>query len=378
MDDVNARRTGRQLNVTVLTSAHPVADNRVHWREAVSLAEAGHDVTLIGVEDPGRIDPRTTPVKVVQMPRRTRSERVTLGTVGTLVEGLKTRADVYHLHDPELVWTIPILKASGAKVVYDAHEDLPAQVLGKEYIPRALRPLASAVAKGLVALAGSATQVVAATETIASRFDPARVTVVKNYPRIDGEAAPAGWLSRQPRAVYVGGMSEARGLRELVKATSCSEFPEGWRVSLAGPVADTLIAEVSRFPEWSRVDYAGVLSPNEARALVRRARVGIVTFHPQQAHFDALPTKMFEYLAEGTPVVASDFPLWRSIVEKFDCGVLVDPQSPREIAEAVGYYATHQDVWERHSANAQEAVRAHLNWRSQEEQLLHVYQKLLS
>ena len=137
-----------------------------------------------------------------------------------------------------------------------------------------------------------------------------------------------------------------------------------------------MLAELMARPGWQRVDYVGQVAPDKARDLLASARVGIVPFQRTMAHLDALPTKMFEYFAEGVPVVASDFPLWREIIDRFECGLLVDETNPDAIAEAVRCYAEDPAMLARHSHNALEAATHHLAWQAEERVLLEVYDRV--
>ena len=114
-------------------------------------------------------------------------------------------------------------------------------------------------------------------------------------------------------------------------------------------------------------------SPGAARDLIAQAKVGLVLFQRSPSHIDALPTKMFEYMAAGVPVIASDFPLWREILTRFDCGLLVDETSPEAIATAVARYAEEPSLLERHSANARSAALSVLNWTAEGENLVELY-----
>jgi len=125
-----------------------------------------------------------------------------------------------------------------------------------------------------------------------------------------------------------------------------------------------------------RVVLHGQLAPNDARDILTEFRVGIVTFLPNAAHLDALPTKMFEYLAAGIPVIASDFPLWRRLLEPHDCARFVDPTSGEQIARAIAFYADNPDHLERQSHNAARASREVFSWASEERVLLSIYRRI--
>ena len=359
-----------------VSSVHPWSDNRIHLREAATLAAAGYEVTLVAVEND--VDVLDTGLRVVRLSKSPRITRVVLATFLAVREGLRSGATVFHLHDPELVWAIPMLRLSGKKVIYDAHEDLPAQVLNKHYVNGLARPLFVLVAHLVVALSRQSNHVITATEKIAERYHPARVTVVHNYPRLrqsDVGAPPASERGRS--AVYVGGLGEERGAVQMIDALAEADFPPGWKLEIAGTVPqESLLERLRSLPGWANVSFHGRVSPERARDLVGQSRVGLVVFQRTTAHLDALPTKMFEYFAAGIPVVASDFPLWRSIIEQHQCGLLVDETSPAAIAAAISQYANDPELLDRHGENARLAADSMLNWANEEPILLDVYARV--
>ena len=144
---------------------------------------------------------------------------MTLGSVAAIRAALATHAQVFHLHDPELFWAVPILRGFRKVVIYDAHEDLPSQVVDKAYLPPRLRGPLSKLSALAMYVAGSAHHVVAATERIATTFPSDRTSVVHNYPRLRSDnEAPALVTERSRTAVYIGAMSATRGTVEMIDA----------------------------------------------------------------------------------------------------------------------------------------------------------------
>ena len=359
------------LHVVEMSSVHHWQDNRIFRRDSRSLARSGHRVTLLAAGGP--LDEVIDGVHVIaDAPRGGRVRRLALGLPALLRRALRVNPDVYHLHDPELGVLIPFLRRRGAAVVYDAHEDLPSQILAKPYLPVAVRPLLAWLSVlFLRVLDRSTDQVVAATPTVARRFTSASTTVVHNYPEILDAPALVDVPEVRDEAIYVGRVSRTRGITTLLDAVERASLPESWRVSVIGPWAsEELRTEARRHPAADRFDIVGPVHPLAARARMDQARVGLALLHPTPAYRDALPTKLFEYMAAGLPVIASDFPRWREIVEPSGCGLLVDPEDPGAVADALLQIASEPDRAREMGERGREAVARLYSWRREESRLL--------
>jgi glycosyltransferase involved in cell wall biosynthesis len=369
------RKKMQDRSVVHVSSAHPYTDNRIHYRECRTLADAGFEVTLIAVES--ELAGQATDVKVVRLPRRRRLKRMVWSSFQAVRLALRSKARIVHLHDPELIPYIPMLRLAGRTVVFDAHEDLPAQVLDKPYTTRWTRGALSAAAHALLFVASRANLVVAATEKIAERFPAGKTILVHNYPPLrEEESELSGADQRRDVAVYIGGMAPIRGIVEVLASVAQPEFPSGWELHLAGPASPDALALIEAATGSGRVVYHGQLAPLAARDLLLTAKVGLVTFSDNAAHRDSLPTKLFEYFAAGLPAVASDFPLWRNIIGAIEAGVLVDQTDPADIARAIAQYADSEELWATHSANARRAAVEVLNWAPEGAALVAAYEDL--
>lgn len=366
----------RNSRVVHVSSAHPYTDNRIHYREASTLARVGFDVLLIAVESD--VDGPESAVRVSLLPKRRRLARMILSPMQAVRRAVASRAQIVHLHDPELIPYIPVLKLLGRTVIYDAHEDLPTQMLNKPYLNPMARRLLSGFARVLVGVSRLSDLTICATETIAVRHRGKNVSVVRNYPplREEDSLSAEDVLERPRRIVYIGSLGRGRGVQTSVDAMQEAKMPTGWELSLAGIAPDSVLSELRASPGWSRVDYHGQLAPQAARDLLLTARIGLCVLADTPAYRDAMPTKMFEYLAAGIPVIASDFPLWRSIVADAECALFVAPDSPGEIASAVKRYAEDPELLKEHSVNARRLANEKLNWAREADTLIAAYESV--
>jgi len=367
--------------VAHLTTVHAPFDVRIFHKECKSLSRAGYDVTLVVCHDRDEI---REGIRIRGLPKsRGRLSRMIWGAVSFYREAIRQDADLYHFHDPELLPIGLLLRMRGKMVVYDAHEDVSADVAVKHYIPQVFRrPLAWMVGTLESLSSRFLSGVVAATPTISRRFtveDPPQV-VVSNYPLLQEfqSVGPAAGNQRSTAVAYVGLLSRDRCLPELIQ--SMSLLPEGLQVTLklAGSFSpSTLKEELAGTNGWDRTCVMGVLDRSGVTRLLADVRAGLVVFKPTPGHLESAPVKMFEYMAAGIPVIASDFPRFREIVNDAGCGILVQPDDPAGIAKAIEFILAHPEEAEEMGKRGREAVLRKYNWPSEERKLLHLYRVLL-
>jgi glycosyltransferase involved in cell wall biosynthesis len=369
----------RSLRVAHLTSAHPRHDVRIFMKECRSLATAGHEVHLVVADDAADEVRDGVHIHGVGLSRG-RLARATEATRRVLRGAMAVDADVYHLHDPELLPVAAALKARGTCVVFDAHEDLPKQVMGKHYIPGALRGLLSTGVRAFErSICRSLDAIVTATPVIRDKFlgdNPVTIDI-NNYPWMgELDAGPdVGWPQKRREVCFIGGMTSIRGVRELVQAMALST--SSVTLVLGGTFQEPgLEAALQAEPGWARTRAAGQLGRAQVREVLSHAMAGLVTFLPLPNHVDAQPNKMFEYMSAGLPVIASHFPLWREIIEGNDCGLCVDPQKPAEIAAAIDRLVSDPALARRLGDNGRAAVRSTYNWEAEQNKLIGLYDRL--
>ena len=293
---------------------------------------------------------------------------------------LRHRADVYHLHDPELIPLGLLLRVLGRTVVFDAHEVLPSQVLGKYWIPGPLRPLVGQASRLLMWLAGRGlSAVVAAAPVVADIYAGARrLVVVNNFPIHRPGRPDVPYAERTRDLVYVGGISDNRGLSSMLEAARVVHARHGAGLTLVGPFQPPeLQARLAEPGVANAVDYLGVTTPDEARELVGSARVGLLLLLGIKAYEDTLPTKIFEYMAEGLPVIASDVPLWKEFLDNTGAGVVVPADDGAAAGEVACRLLADPAAAAAMGERGRQIATERYSWDTEAETLLALYASLV-
>jgi len=368
----------KRVRIAHITSTHYPDDVRIYQKEARSLARAGYDVTIVA---PAFKDVTLEGVRWHRLPRpHNRLERFTRLMPAAYRAVQDIGAQVVHLHDPELLFLGLMLKYKGLKVIWDVHEDLPLQILTKAWIPPIVRKPISSAAAMIAKVAGKFFDaIIVATPNIARSYPIDKVEIVRNYP-ILGEYITIeldDYNKRPLHFVYVGGISEDRGINEMVQAIKLLTRDVEAKLLIAGKLYNPALSEKLKDREVDRyVNFLGWRSRREVHEILANARAGLVLLHPLKRHLYGYPTKLFEYMAAGLPVIASDLPFIRSVIEESGAGLLVDPLNVTEIVEAMKWIILNPKAAADMGRRGREAVMEKYNWEFEKNRLINIYRKL--
>jgi len=295
----------------------------------------------------------------------------------------KSGADIVQLHSPEFLLYLRPLKRAGKKVVFDRHEFYEEQILEKPYLPPWLRKF---TASAYTAYEKHILKKVDACILPCGKYNgreysvPCRRTVIlRNYPVLaETYAKYDPDVPKEPGSVcYVGGLTYNRGITHLIQAAAKA----GSTLYLAGSFSPPAYRqELEAMPEYSHVRYMGLLDRQQLASLLQRCQVGICTLLNvgQYDKLENFPTKVYEYMSLGLPVILSRTPYNVEMAKRYRFGVCVDPENADKIAAAIRRLLDDPEEARRMGENGRRAVKEEFNWGVEEKKLLALYKEILN
>ena len=364
------------IKVCHFTSVHPWNDIRIFEKECVSLAEAGFEVHLVA---PNAAEGLHKNVHVHSVPNTEtgRLYRIRTLTKHVYQKALSIDAEIYHFHDPELLPYGLKLQKKGKKVIFDSHEDVPLDILDKEWIkPGLLRRFISWVYNTYEKrITRRLSGVVSVLDYITEKFAPVRRVTIHNYPRLnDFKSGPEIPVATVPpdifTIVYNGGLSQIRNIDKMVAALQYLDMD--YRLLLMGNWESTEYeAKCKSTPGWDKVTYLGNVPLKECFAQVKSAQLGVVLFSKIANHLNSLPNKSFEYIAAEIPMLMSDIPFWEKEFSRY--AHFADPDVPQNIAEQIRQIKSNYALEKEKCIVESRRILNEKSWESEEKKLVSFY-----
>jgi glycosyltransferase involved in cell wall biosynthesis len=367
--------------VVHVTTSHPVLDSRIYYKECCSLRDAGYEVVLIAAHER---DELIDGIRIRSLPQASnRFDRAWRLARLAYQYCLDEQADIYHFHDPMLLPWLARLARKGRLVIYDMHESVVRDILTKPYILAPLRPLVAATS-WLALKWWLSSQTVIFAEQSYQRDYPwiKRSVAVQNLPRLDKLAVIEAEKQIPPAVGYLGSVTALRGSLRMLEALAILQR-EGQDLGLewVGYATPEHQAELERHVErlgLKHVRFHGRLEPQDAWQVMAGCIAGLAVLADIPNYRESYPTKLFEYMALGLPVVVSDFLLYRSVIDNAQCGFCVDPADPQAIAEALRQLSESPAMAEEMGERGRAAVLEQYRWETEEHKLLALYHELLT
>ncbi len=386
------RRADSRSKICHLAVVHKADDKRIFQRECRSLAKMGYEVHIIA---PFRHDDVIENVIIHALPDKNGQVSRIINMFRLLLMSLKLKADIYHFHDPILIYVGFCLRVIlKVPVVYDIHEWVEIGIMEKKNLPFVLRRLLSWAYAVTCKLLARNMSKVAVLEEIAEDYD-GDVRIVKNYCPIsisdskwkneDSFSVKEDHTAKAFRLIYVGGVTEQRGgltmvelVRELVSHYNLkvrldifgSFFPKGFQ------------ADVKDCVRKYNLDPYILLQGNHHFANIipylNRADIALCLWNPTEYKFACLPVKLTEYMEFGIPILSCTLDSWKPYIEEVGSGIMVDPSDIVNCARIVNDllldYKCRQDMGQK----GRNAVLKYFNWEKEVAKLDRLYRDLLT
>lgn len=364
--------------LNIVTVGHQRFDTRIWHKQIKSLASYGHEIRFFVADGLG--DETVDNIEIIDL-GKVPSRSGLFFRLKHMLRSLKVmglnKGDLIHFHDGFFLPFAILLHFRGCIVIYDVHEDYPRQVLNMRFSPLVKKALSLSMSF-LEFFAGRLfPAIVTATSHIQTRFPYSKSTVVNNFPLVNElHDAKHSFIDKNDEVAYVGLISKVRGIEPLIEAIS---RVEGVKLNMAGHFNEKSFEDrIKQKSGWSSVEEYGFVNRKQVNEILSKSKVGVVTFLPAPNHIEAQPNKLFEYMSAGLPVIASNFPLWREIVEKNNCGICVDPSDPIAISDAIRSLINNPSTAIKMGRNGRNAIKEKYNWDIEKEKLFEVYKKLLN
>lgn len=359
-----------------LTSVHPDNDIRIFKKECISLQRAGFRVTLLAINGESRTEDG---VEVIGIPCKfkNRWERARKATKLLKEAALKINADAFHIHDPEMMdAAIQIKQIKRVKIVADIHEYTAGQIRQKHYIPKILQPILGKLyevyEKSKLKKFDGLIYAVPFENTHLFQLHE-NTQVVYNFPILQ-EFKQAPFFDKN-KLIYVGGISPDRGLYSMLDLLQANNE---LKLVMAGNFFSSSYETVLKnHPDFHRIDFRGIVDRKGVAEIYIKGGIGLLLFANKPNLALSMPIKMFEYMAAGLPIICSDFDHWKSIIDKYNCGIYVNPNNRKEVLNAIQKLQNQSTLAVQMGQNGRKAAIEHFNWAQEAEKLVGFYHKLL-
>ena len=368
-----------KIKVCHLSSVHYAMDTRIFYKMCQALKE-NYEVALIANHPKEEF---VNGVKIVPFqPFKKRNIRVLLSWLLMFFKAIKQRASIYHFHDPELIPCGILLSMFGKKVIYDVHENIAEDIFDKPWIRN--QKMAYRIFNFFEKRAVKRFHLILAEKSYQKRYEllNANFSVVLNYCDIEFfKKFEKKDFKQQLNLFYIGIVLENRGILEIIE--SVKQLKEkGMHVNfhVVGELYSDLSAKIKHLDYYDdikgQLHFYGRKRLEEGYALAEKMDIGMCIIWPMKNSMESYPTKLFEYMAVGLPIITSSFPLYKEVVEGNGCGLCVSPRDSKKITEAIE--TIHRDVLktEQMSENGKLAVKKHYDWESQKRVLVRVYKDI--
>lgn len=394
----------RVRKICFLADSHHLYDDRIYWKEALSLKKAGYKIHFIlaGDEVKEGVTKEGIFYQVIKKDYFSGSRYLNFLAKRYLPTGLynqmynrakRIEADVYHIQDLKVNRIGKKLKNlyHQPKVIYDIHEPYPENIIDYHRtsgLGTFIKKLYAGYIKRWEHQCAKIYDLIIVTEeNVYKRFTAflpkEKVQIIYNYTNLDKPAEKNDNEHKEFDAIYTGGITLYRGAFKILEAIRIlkkkrddvrmiflgSYFPNNLKNKMFQYIQDNQLT--------NNIQLLDSVPYKEVAAYYQKSKIGLGIFLPIKTHKIILQIKLFEYMNFGLPIVGSNFGHIQNIIENDKVGITINPEDPNEIAAAMNTILSNQDLYETLSENGRAAVDKKYRWEFMEEKLILIYAEML-
>ena len=204
--------------------------------------------------------------------------------------------------------------------------------------------------------------------------------MITNYPKINIQtpAVQEQYLTASTcTLVFAGGVTPQWNHEAIIKSI---QNTQGVKYKMFGKVNEVYLNQLKTLDIAGSMEYLGILPHENVAQALAEASVGMALCQYSKNTGGRLGslgnTKLFEYMMAELPVVCTKFDLWQSIVNRYQCGICVEPDNFEGIAQAIVWLRDHPVEAREMGLNGRKAVEEEFSWERQTQTLLWLYKSL--
>jgi len=370
------------MRICILTSGHSPFDSRIFYKEVLSLKQKYKDIVIIAPYD-NNIEVQG--IKIVKINSRKNWWNRFWPMIQLYSKGLYQHADVYHCHEPDSLFIGYLLKRRlRCKLIYDSHEYHP------EAFAEHMHSSLSWIVKRIIyftekIIAKKADYIITVNDLLVKKFEryQPNVVLIPNYPRLEMFNFKNDNIHKDIDFIYIGELSRSRGSSIIIEASRILKKRNmNFNICFIGGFSSLeyeseIKSLIDRYKLQEQVNFIEWIEHSKVNSILRRAKVGLVILQPNVYRYTVCePIKLFEYMGNGLPVIANNYDMVRNIILPSECGILVDPTNPNEIADAMEEILKNQEKWIKRGKKGMLSVKEKFNWKIYGEKLTKIYMEL--
>lgn len=369
------------MRVCQVTSKHTRYDQRIFKKVAVSLANHGFESYILCADNKQNEFNSNVHICSISRKKENKLNRLFYNAFGWRhfkMKCLLIDADLYQIHDPDLLKLCLFLKRKGKRVIFDSHENYE-NIVEKKWLPKFLRKPIQKIYLNLEKKVLSIIDgVITVTPFIEKRLKQINTNtiIICNFPILVKEKRH----SFSNFDICFGGNYGSYNHQLFLDVLN----------SFSGKVIYNLVLNcndkekdiLSQKPAWKYVKFKrGPVPYQELEEVYEKSSIGMVimnysiNYNWKEGSLGVI--KIFEIMSKGMPVICTDFDIWKNIMSKYKCGICVNPNSFAEIKAAISFFLENPKKLIEYGSNARRAVEEKFNWFSEEKKLVDFYNSIL-